>query len=74
MSTSRPRQPLPTACLPACRKEGLHVHAHQRPSGVRRYGARNEKPIFAHLRGDKPEWMSVTTSKEPVGEGNVDLG
>lgn len=30
---------------------------------------RNEKPIFAHLRGDKPEWTSVTTSQEPVGEG-----
>jgi hypothetical protein len=35
---------------------------------------RNEKPIFAHLRGDKPEWTSVTTSKEPVGEGSIDLG
>jgi hypothetical protein len=30
---------------------------------------RNEKPIYAHLRGDKPEWTSVTTTKEPVGEG-----
>ncbi|NWF70069.1 MAG: hypothetical protein HXY40_13365 [Chloroflexi bacterium] len=35
---------------------------------------RNEKPIFGHLRGDKPEWTSVTTSKEPVGEGSSDLG
>jgi hypothetical protein len=34
---------------------------------------RNEKPIFAHLRGDKPEWTSITTSKEPVGEGTADL-
>ncbi len=30
---------------------------------------RNESPIFGHLRADKPEWMSVTTSQEPVGEG-----
>lgn len=30
---------------------------------------RNEKPIYGHLRGDKPEWTSVTTTKEPVGEG-----
>ncbi len=30
---------------------------------------RNEKPIFAHLRNDRPEWTSITTTKEPVGEG-----
>ena len=30
---------------------------------------RNEKPIYAHLRGDRPEWTSITTTKEPVGEG-----
>ena len=30
---------------------------------------RNEKPIFAHLRADRPEWTSITTTKEPVGEG-----
>ena len=30
---------------------------------------RNEAPIFGHLRNDRPEWMSVTTSQEPVGEG-----
>ena len=30
---------------------------------------RNEAPIFAHLRGDRPEWTSITTTKEPVGEG-----
>lgn len=30
---------------------------------------RNERPIFVHLRGDKPEWTSVTTSQEPIGEG-----
>jgi hypothetical protein len=30
---------------------------------------RNEKPVYAHLRGDRPEWTSVTTGKEPVGEG-----
>ena len=33
---------------------------------------RNEKPIFGHLRGDRPEWTSVTTSQEPVGEGEID--
>lgn len=32
---------------------------------------RNEKPIYAHLRGDKPEWTSITTTKEPVGEGEL---
>jgi hypothetical protein len=32
---------------------------------------RNEKPVFGHLRGDKPEWTSVTTSNEPVGEGEM---
>ena len=30
---------------------------------------RNEKPVYGHLRPDRPEWMSVTTGKEPVGEG-----
>ncbi len=30
---------------------------------------RNEGPIFAHMRGDKPEWSSITTTREPVGEG-----
>lgn len=33
---------------------------------------RYEKPIFGHLRGDTPQWTSVTTSNEPVGEGNID--
>ncbi len=32
---------------------------------------RNEKPIYGHLRGDRPEWTSVTTTKEPVGEGEI---
>jgi len=32
---------------------------------------RNEKPIFGHLRNDRPEWTSVTTSQEPVGEGEI---
>lgn len=35
---------------------------------------RNEKPIFGHLRGDRPEWTSVTTTKEPVGEGEISQG
>jgi hypothetical protein len=30
---------------------------------------RNEKPVYGHLRGDRPEWTSVTTGKEAVGEG-----
>lgn len=30
---------------------------------------RNEKPVYGHLRNDKPEWTSITTSNEPVGEG-----
>ena len=30
---------------------------------------RNEGPIFAHMRSDKPEWSSITTTREPVGEG-----
>ena len=33
---------------------------------------RNEKPIFGHLRGDFPQWTSVTTSNEPVGTGDED--
>lgn len=33
---------------------------------------RNEKPIYGHLRGDRPEWTSVTTTNEPVGEGEID--
>jgi hypothetical protein len=30
---------------------------------------RYEKPIYGHLRGDRPEWTSITTANEPVGEG-----
>ncbi|GAB4512290.1 MAG: hypothetical protein OHK0046_11600 [Anaerolineae bacterium] len=30
---------------------------------------RYEKPIYGHLRADRPEWTSITTSQEPVGEG-----
>jgi hypothetical protein len=32
---------------------------------------RNEKPIFGHLRADRPDWTSVTTTQEPVGEGEI---
>lgn len=32
---------------------------------------RNERPIYAHLRADRPQWTSITTSKEPVGEGET---
>jgi hypothetical protein len=31
--------------------------------------ARNEKPLYASLNSDNPNWMSLTTSAEPVGEG-----
>lgn len=31
---------------------------------------RNERPIFGHLRGDNPQWTSVTTTNEPVGTGD----
>lgn len=31
---------------------------------------RNESPIYGHLRGDRPEWTSVTTTNEPVGSGD----
>jgi len=30
---------------------------------------RNEKPVYAYLNTDKPEWNSLKTSLEPVGEG-----
>ena len=33
---------------------------------------RNERPIFGHLRGDYPQWTSVTTTNEPVGSGDED--
>ncbi|MCY4146821.1 MAG: hypothetical protein OXE95_01435 [Chloroflexi bacterium] len=33
---------------------------------------RNEKPIFGHLRGDHPQWTSITTANEPVGTGDED--
>ena len=29
---------------------------------------RNEKPIYAYLNSDRPEWNSISTSMEPVGE------
>ncbi|MDX1992358.1 MAG: hypothetical protein SF029_08215 [bacterium] len=32
---------------------------------------RNEHPVYGHLRGDRPDWTSVTTSQEPVGEGEA---
>ena len=30
---------------------------------------RNEKPVFARLDTDHPEWMGLTTANEPLGEG-----
>lgn len=30
---------------------------------------RNEKPVYARLDSDRPDWMSLSTSTEPVGEG-----
>jgi len=29
---------------------------------------RNEKPIYAYLNSDKPQWNSLSTGKEPIGE------
>ena len=29
---------------------------------------RNEKPIYAYLNSNKPEWNNISTRKEPVGE------
>ena len=29
---------------------------------------RNEKPIYAYLNEENPEWNSLKTAKEPVGE------
>jgi hypothetical protein len=29
---------------------------------------RNEKPIFAYMNSDRPDWNSLSTSQEPVGE------
>ncbi len=30
---------------------------------------RNEKPLFAKVNSDKPNWNSISTGHEPVGEG-----
>jgi hypothetical protein len=30
---------------------------------------RNEKPVYARLDSDHPTWMGLSTSKEPIGEG-----
>jgi len=32
---------------------------------------RNEKPVFATLNSDKPQWNSISTTQEPVGEGGA---
>ncbi|MFQ5528627.1 MAG: hypothetical protein ACE5GX_20525 [Thermoanaerobaculia bacterium] len=29
---------------------------------------RNEKPVYAYLNSDNPQWNSISTSTEPVGE------
>ncbi|WP_452225313.1 hypothetical protein [Lacinutrix chionoecetis] len=29
---------------------------------------RNEKPVYAYLNSNTPEWNSIKTSNEPVGE------
>jgi len=29
---------------------------------------RNEKPIYAYLNSDRPEWNNISTALEPVGE------
>jgi hypothetical protein len=30
---------------------------------------RNEKPVYAYLDSDNPDWISLCTSLEPIGEG-----
>lgn len=30
---------------------------------------RYEKPVYAYLNSDHPEWMGLRTSSEPIGEG-----
>jgi len=30
---------------------------------------RNEMPVFARLDSDHPDWMGLSTAKEPIGEG-----
>ncbi|NLE00545.1 MAG: hypothetical protein GX640_11790 [Fibrobacter sp.] len=30
---------------------------------------RNEKPVFAYCNSERPEWSNISTSYEPVGEG-----
>ena len=29
---------------------------------------RNEKPVYGYINTDHPEWTSISTSSEPVGE------
>ena len=29
---------------------------------------RNERPIYAYLNSDRPEWNNIRTSLEPIGE------
>lgn len=30
---------------------------------------RNEKPLFGYINTDQPSWTNVSTTSEPVGEG-----
>lgn len=30
---------------------------------------RNEKPLYAYCNNERPEWSNISTSHEPVGEG-----
>jgi len=30
---------------------------------------RNESPVYAHVFEDQPDYMGISTSEEPVGEG-----
>lgn len=32
---------------------------------------RNEKPLYARLNSDRPEWNTLSTTSEPVGEGGA---
>ncbi len=34
---------------------------------------RNEKPVFAYVSSDHPDWNRIFTGSEPVGEGEIGM-
>lgn len=63
---SSPVPPAPVYNVPA-KSGAIFVPFSDLPSYVDI--VRNEKPIYARLDSDHPEWMCLSTSREPVGEG-----